>query len=482
MLVDSGKFQDARRAFEAVEPKIPSSWDALLNKFVRYGEPSHAFDLYHTMVEKSYNPSAFTFVALLKACGKLKDVTKGSEVHSHIAKLEWLKTNLFVWNSVVDMYAKCGSLSRARELFEGLQVRDAVSWNALIAGYVQHEHAEEALNFLERMKREGVAPDAVTLACGLKAAGNIRAANLGRQFHSEVARRGLLQGDVVLGGTLVDMYIKCGLLEEAKEVFDELPVRDVITWTALISGYAQHERGEEALGYFEEMQGSGFSPNAMTFASSLKACGSAGAADMGRKLHLEILRKGLLRMDLILGTALVDMYAKCGMLKNAQDAFDNLPYRDLVLWNSLISGYAQVGEIGDVLGTLEEMRVEGRQPDEATFVSVLNACSHAGLVDSGQAYFIAMNEDYGIAPIAEHHMCMVDLFGRAGQLKGALRLLNIAPCHPNVMLWLTVLGACKKWGDVDLGRTAFHQAIWLGEKEAATYICAYNMFADAELA
>ena len=433
------------------------------------------------MVKKCYDPSAFTFVALLKSCAKLKDMTKGCEIHAHISKLGWLKTNLFVWNSVVDMYAKCGSVSRARELFEKLHVRDVVSWNALIAGYVQHEHGEEALNCFNKMKREGVAPDAITLACSLKACGCIKAAKLGREIHSEVARRGLLEGDVVLGSTLVDMYIKCGLLENAKEVFINLPVRDVITWTALISGYAQHEFGEEALNCFKEMQNSGFSPNAMTLASSLKACGSVGAAEKGKELHLEILRKGLLKRDLILGTALVDMYAKCGMLRRAQDVFNNLPYRDIVLWNSLISGYAQVGEIESVLGSFEEMRVEGRKPDQVTFVSVFNACSHAGFVDCGQAYFIAMSKDYGIAPIPEHHMCMVDLFGRAGQLERAVGVVNIAPCHPNVMLWRTVLGACRKWGDVDLGRKAFEQAVWLGEKEAATYICAYNIYADASI-
>jgi pentatricopeptide repeat protein len=219
----------------------------------------------------------------------------------------------------------------------------------------------------------------------------------------------------------------------------------------------------------------------MTLSSGLKACGLIGAKAKGMEIHDYISQKGLLKKDVVLGTALVDMYAKCGLLGKAQGVFNTLPLRDVVLWNSLITGHARLGEIEDVLCLFERMRREGGKPNSITFVSVLNACSHAGLIERGHEYFEFMTKDCGIAPTIEHHTCMVDLLGRAGQIERAIATMKETTFHPNVVLWLTVLGSCRKWRNLELGRHAFEEVIKLDDKEGGAYVCMANMYVDANM-
>lgn len=479
VLAEIGSMYIAEKLFNKLVFRSVRTWKSLIHGLIKCRHLLQALTIYEKMQEQSLNADGPLYVALLRTCAQLRSVEQGLKLHADIARQGLLKTDIFVGNTLVDMYVKFDFLRKAREVFDKLLMRDVVSWNALISGYAQSEHSEEALHCLQRMLLEGISPDAITFTSSLKACGSIRAIGKGMEVHAEIIKKGLCDGDLVVGSSLVDMYARCGLLETAQEVFDELSDRDVVLWTALISGYAQHELGEQALNCFEQMQFEGFSPNAITLASSLKACGNVGAPYKGGEIHAEVARKGLLKRDLILGTALVDMYAKCGLLPKALDVFDTLSARDIVSWNALVRGYAQLGEVENVLRIFERMRDEGVHSDPITFISILNACSHAGLVDKGHIYFDIMSKDYGITPNLEHHLCMLDLLGRAGQLDTAIAMMKKAPVHPSITMWRTVLGACRKWGDVEIGREAFKQALQLEENEAGTYLCMYNVYADA---
>jgi pentatricopeptide repeat protein len=238
-------------------------------------------------------------------------------MHVEVVRKGLLRTNPFVGNALVDMYAKCGSLVKAREVFDMLPHRDIVAWTSLISGYAQHEYSEDALDCFGQMQGQGISPDVVTLVCVLKACGSSRAVEKGVEIHAELARKELVISNAVVGSALVDMYAKCGELSLARDVFEGLPDPSLDAWNALITGYAEQNRGSKVLECFERMARQGLCPDDVTIACSLKACGNAGAFGKGRELHADI-EKGLPKANQIVCNALLDMYAKCGMLAKAE--------------------------------------------------------------------------------------------------------------------------------------------------------------------
>ncbi|KAI5059667.1 hypothetical protein GOP47_0025986, partial [Adiantum capillus-veneris] len=445
-------------------------------------EAKSARQIKHGEEEKHKDPDGMrlSFMNSLKACAKKKNLTQGSRIHADIRASGLLEKDTYLRNTLVSMYAKCGALVKAQQVVDELPVRDVVSWNALIAGYVQHGQGKKALACFHCMQSEGLSPNAITYSCILKACGITQDVDMGKQIHDEIVSQGLLEKNVVLGSALVDMYAKCGVFTKAQQVLDKLAVQNVVSWTALITGFVQHGQGKEALGCFRQMQHEGLSPNAITYACLLKACGIMQDIDMGKQIHDEIVSQGLLKRDNVLCRALVDMYSKCGVLLEAQKVFNELPIWDIVSWNALIAGYAQCGQGHEALGCFQQMRREGFSPDvfswtaliggyaqqglakEAldcfqwmqqegifpdaiTFVNVLNACSHSGLLDEGQMYFDDMTEKYGIAPNKEHYTCMVDLFGRARLFEKAMGVIMMMSSSDHLPAWFALLGACRDW-------------------------------------
>jgi pentatricopeptide repeat protein len=380
----------------------------------------------------------------------------------------------------MDMYFKCGALEKAQEVFEQLSKPDIVSWNVLIGGYAQHGFSDEALRCFKRMQDVRVHPNVVTYISVLKACGITESLDIGEAVDTEVRKQGLLHKDVMLGNALVDMYAKCGVLEKAQDVFQELPVKNVVTWSALIGGYAHHGHGDEALRFFKLMQGAGVRPNSVTYINALKACGIVGSLEIGESIYAEVRNEGLLGKEVELGNALVDMYSKCGALEEARKVFKQLPAKNVVSWTALIEGYAQLGEADVVLHLYERMRARSVVPNSVTFTVLLTACSHAGLVEEGQNLFSELCTSYGLMPTLEHYSCMIDLFGRAGNIDKVKSLLSkVSYSDDDLPLFLTLLGACKKWRNVKLGKWAFEQSMQLDETCAAAYVCMESIYTDS---
>ncbi|KAH7296040.1 hypothetical protein KP509_26G006200 [Ceratopteris richardii] len=432
------------------------------------------------MEGQGFAPNLITFTFSFKACACIRALEQGSELHSNMLE-RGLPLDHIVITALVDMYAKCGALVKAQEAFDACFTHDVATWNALIAGYVQNECCEEALLCFEKMQTGGISPNAITLACVLRACSLVKAVEKGKEIHAEVVQNGLLKADPFIGSAVVDMYAKCGALSKAKEVLKVLPERDVVVWNSLIVGYVLHDYNEEALFCFDQMQAEGVSPNMVTYACSVNACGNIGALEKGSEIHADASRKALLELDLSIGSALVDMYAKCGELSKAQGVFEKLLNRTVVTWNALITGYAQIGDVENVHLMFDKLVVDDKDPQPVTFVGILCACSHSGLVDIGLKCFILMISDFSIIPTPTHYNCMIDLLGRAGQLESAVYFLGRGPFHPTIEMWLSLLSACRKWGNIDLGRQIFEQAIFLDESEGAAYFCMYNIYADSGL-
>ncbi|KAH7436565.1 hypothetical protein KP509_05G026100 [Ceratopteris richardii] len=479
MYVKCGALGRAQEVLKQLPARDAVSWNALIAGYAEQCKGEEALACFDLMQQEGISPDRVTFTCILKACASIGAIDKGKYFHDEIRRQGLLKHDIVLGNALVDMYARCGALSKSAEVLDELPHQNVISWSALIDGYVQKGRGQDALHCLERMQAKGLSPDAVTYISVLKACGVIGALDKGEQIHDEISRQGLLENSLVLGNALIDMYVKCGALVKAQAVLQGLTVHDVISWNTLIAGYAQQGQGEEAFKCLRAMQQKGISPVEVTYTCILKACSTLGAADKGEAIHDEILRQGLLKNNVVLGNALVDMYAKCGALEKAQQVLDELPIRDLISWNALITGYAQRGQFHNVLRCFRVMEHKGIFPDAITFSCVLNACSHSGLIEEGEIYFSNITSKYGIIPNSEHYTCMVDLFGRAGHLDKAVAVIQRMPSTDYPSVWSALLGSCRKWGDVDLGRWAFDHAIQVDGNDSAAYVCMANIYAAA---
>ncbi|KAI5067689.1 hypothetical protein GOP47_0018217 [Adiantum capillus-veneris] len=476
MYAKCGLRVEARQVFDRLKVRDTASWSSLMAGYIDYGCASEALDCFKQMQLEGVSMDAFALVCSLKACGCFWASEKGQKLHSQILK-KGIEMDNSLGSSLVDMYSSCGLFERAYEVFNSLSIRDTSAWNALLAGYVEQGHGEDALKCFDQMQVEGITPDLVTFAYCLKACGSVNDIERGVEIHEMLKRDGL-EGERFVRNSLVDMYGKCGMVAKSQEVFNNLVARDVISWNTLISGYVEHGYAEEALNCVKLMQSDRISPDATTSVCSLKACGIIGARDKGQEMHAEVVKKGFEDNPLVKGT-LVYMYAKCGLLAEAQTIFDELPVREKVSWNALLNGYAQLGDSESVFGTFEKMIESGEQPDLVSFLGVLHACCHAGLLDQALVYFSVMTNDYGIIPALEHHTCLIDLHGRAGQLSKALELIERMPYHADVALWFNLLGACQKWGEVKVGTRAFEHCVQLDKENGTAYVQMCNIYTNA---
>ncbi|KAH7423987.1 hypothetical protein KP509_12G084400 [Ceratopteris richardii] len=482
MYAKCGALAKAQQVFDELPFHTLVSWTALITGFSQYGLDETAIATLEQMQEKGFFPDEWAFASTLKACAGIAAAEKGFQIHADSIRCGFLGDNIVLGGALVDMYAKCGALAKAQQVFDELPQRGVVSWNALITGYCQHGHGQEAIECFERMQADGLSPDGLTYSCVLKACGSIGSTKKSIELHTEIARIRLLENDTVTGNALVDAYAKCGAISKAKEVFDNLLFKNVVSWTALIIGYCQCGYENEAVSYFENMKCDGLSPDSVTLACMLQACGSMRAADLGGEIHGEIIRNGLLARDVVLGNMLVDMYMKCGALMKARQTFDKLLFHDLVSWNVLIAGYCEHGKAEEALACFDEL-IQHNQlcPDNITFALVLRACLMAGNVDKGKAIYDNISSSYGMIPTLEHNSYMVDLFGRAGQFDRAMSIMEKIACSDRLPAWLALLGSCLQWGNKKLGRVAFESLVQLDDAFTDVCFCISRIYKNASM-
>lgn len=475
MYLECGSLMEAQEIFDKLPSRDVVTWNALMSGYAEHGLGQEAIACFEKMLSESVFPSASTLTCILKACGSVEAVDIGRSIHLGIAS-ELLKRDVSVGNALVDMYAKCGSLAEAQKVFEKLPVRDVVSWTSLIAGYAEHGDGNEALECFDRMHYENVSPNAFTFVCTLKACCIVGDMEKGQEIHIEITQRGS-EGDIHVGNTLIDMYSKHGLVLEAQKVSDKLPVRDIVSWTTLITGYTELGCGEEVLDCLEQMQCECISPDAIMFACALKACSSAGAIDKCRNVHISIVSAGFDVVSFV-GNSIISTYARFGLLSEAQAIFDMLPTRDAVAWSAMINGCGMNHNGRMAIQCFEDMQQQNVKPDDVTFTCLLTACSHAGLVYQGQEYFRLEREMYGLVPTEEHFACMVDLLSRSGHLYEAEAFLTQL-CSPSQEMWGSLFTSCKTYGELDLGRRCFEELVRMKPEVAAWYAIMADMYTDA---
>ncbi|KAK7265113.1 hypothetical protein RJT34_32729 [Clitoria ternatea] len=474
MYCKTGFVLEARKVFDGMPDRNTVSWATMISGYASIQLANEAFQLFELMRrEGEEGVNEFVLTSVLSALTCLEFVDTGRQVHS-LAVKDGLLCIVSVGNALVTMYGKCGSLEDALKTFELSGNKNSITWSAMVTGFAQSGDADEALKLFYDMHHSGVLPTEFTLVGVINACSDLCDIAAGKQMHGYSLKLGFELQLYVLSA-LVDMYAKCGCIADARKGFEYVQQPDVVLWTSIITGYVQNGDFEGGLNLYGKMQMGGVVPNDLTMASVLKACSSLAALDQGKQMHARIIKYGF-SMEVPIGSALSAMYAKCGSLDDGYRIFWRMPARDVISWNAMISGLSQNGRGSEALELFEKMCLEGTKPDNVTFVNLLSACSHMGLVDKGWVYFKMMSDKLNIAPTVEHHACMVDILSRAGKLNEAKEFIESATVNHGLCLWRILLGACKNYRNYDLGAYAGEKLMELGSPESSAYVLLSSIY------
>ncbi|CAI8596622.1 unnamed protein product [Vicia faba] len=544
-------------------------WNTVMRSHLEHhNSPHQAINFYKLFLLQNTPPDHYTYPILLRSCAARVSEPEGQQIHDHVVK-SGFDSDVYVRNTLINLYAVCGNMVSARKVFKESLVLDMVSWNTLLAGYVnvgdvgeaefvydrmpvrntiasnsmivlfgrkgcvvkarrlfdliegkdmvswsaliscyeQNGMCEEALVLFVNMNVCGVMVDEVVMVTAISACTSLSVVLMGRSVHGLAAKVGIqdyvsLQNALIHlysscgeildaqklfnGGVLLDLvswnsmisgYLMCGLIEDAKTLFDSMVEKDVVSWSAMISGYAQHGCFTEAVTLFQEMQLLGIRPDETALVSVISACTHMAALDLGKWIHAYI-SKNKFQVNVILGTTLLDMYMKCGCVENALEVFYAMEEKGVSTWNALILGLAMNGLVEKSLNMFEKMKNTTTLPNEITFMGVLGACRHMGLVDEGRRYFSSMTQEHKIEPNVKHYGCVVDLLGRAGLLKEAEELIESMPMAPDVATWGALLGACRKHLNNEMGERLGRKLIQLQPDHDGFHVLLSNIYAS----
>ncbi|XP_058084389.1 pentatricopeptide repeat-containing protein At4g39530 [Magnolia sinica] len=465
----------AHQIFDHMVDKNVVSWTTMIAGYMQNACDQEAMELFSEMSRLGWRPDGFTCTSILTSCGSTTALEQGKQVHSYTIKTN-LASDEFVKNGLIDMYAKCNSLADARNAFDDVVEHNVVSYNAMIEGYARDGAFLEALSLFSRMRFRSLSPSLLTFVSLLGASAVLSTVDLSKQIHGLMLKFGVSL-DIYAGSALVDVYSKCSCVNDARAVFEAMDGRDIVVWNAMVFGYALNGQGEDALKLYLQLQLARMKPNEFTFVALVSSASNLASLLHGLQFHDHIIKAGL-DSDPYVSNALIDMYAKCGSLNEARKLFDTMHGRDVVCWNSMISRYAQHGHAQEALIMFEQMQEEEIKPNYVTFVGVLSACSHVGLLEKGLRYFDSMKYDHDIEPGMEHYACMVALLGRFGKLREAKEFIERMPIEPAAVVWRSLLSACQMAGDVNIGKYAAEAAISIDPTDSGSYVLLSNIFAS----
>ncbi|KQK07032.1 hypothetical protein BRADI_2g32290v3 [Brachypodium distachyon] len=543
-----GAVEAARRVFDQMcGVRDLVSWTAMASCLARNGAERESLRLLGEMLELGLRPNAFTLCAAARACFPQELFRlAGGVVLGFVLKTGFWGTDVSVGCALIDMFARNGDLVAAQRVFDGLIERTSVVWTLLITRYVQAGCASKVVELFLHMLDDGFEPDGYSMSSMISACTELGSVRLGQQLHSVALRLGLVSDSCVSCG-LVDMYAKLKMersMEHARKVFKTMPRHNVMSWTALISGYVQSGVQENnVMALFREMLNESIRPNHITYSNLLKACANLSDQDSGRQIHAHVLKTSIAHVNVV-GNALVSMYAESGCMEEARKAFDQLYETNILsmspdveternnascsskiegmddgvstftfasllsaaasvglltkgqklhalsmkagfrsdqgISNSLVSMYARCGYLEDACRAFDEMK-DHNVISWTSIISGLAKHGHVGLVKEGKEHFRSMQKDHGLLPRMEHYACIVDLLARSGLVEEARQFINEMPCKADALVWKTLLSACRTYGNTEIGEIAANHVINLEPRDPAPYVLLSNLYADAGL-
>ncbi|XP_020583594.1 pentatricopeptide repeat-containing protein At3g02330 [Phalaenopsis equestris] len=466
---------DAMRIFWELPDRSLQTCNAMLVGFARNEEGIEALNLFKFMNISCILADEISLSAVLSACAEAKTCLQGMQVHCLAVKTSHV-LNVCVMNAMLDMYGKCRDLMSACNVFQEMEQRDLVSWNAIITALEQNGIYGEIFSHLNQMLHCRLEPDVFTYGSILKACAAKQSLDYGVPIHGRIIKSGL-GSDSFVGSALIDMYCKCGMLEEAQILHGRIESQTMVSWNTIISGFSLQKRSEEAQKFFSQMLEFGLQPDNFTYATILDTCANLAMMSLGKQIHSQLLKQEM-HKDVFISSTLVDMYAKCGNMQDSLLIFEKTPERDFVSWNAIISGYANHGFGFEALSMFERMKMENIAPNHATFIAVLRACGHVGLVDEGLRHFESMNELYNLEPELEHYSCMVDLLGRSKGVHEALDVINGMAYEADAVIWRALLSACKVHRNLEIGELALKKILLLEPDDSSACILLSNIYAE----
>ncbi|PIN11455.1 hypothetical protein CDL12_15945 [Handroanthus impetiginosus] len=479
MYAKCNQLECAYLLFDEMSGRDVASWNAVLVGFAQVGFFDRVSLLLNKMRVDGVTPDAITMMGLMQLLSGMKDLKLLSGVHCFGTKCG-LADDVSVANTLISGYAKCGDLFSAETAFCGIGADSlsVVSWNAMIAGCAYVKESVKAIGVYKRMLWDGYRPDLSTIISLLSSFAQPKSLYHGMLIHAHGVKVGC-DSDITFHNTLISMYSKCGDIDSARYIFDCMDERSCITWTVMIGGYSEKGDLDMALSLFHDMEGAGEKPDIVTVIHLIAACGNVGALEVGKWIDNYTISKGL-KNSIMICNALLDMYAKSGSLEDAQNLFDAMNMKNVISWTTLISGLALNGNFRAALDHFDGMLKLGLNPNHITFLALLQACTHAGFLEKGWELFDMMTKTYRIKPGLDHYSCMIDLLGRRGKLKEALEFIRQMPIEPDAGIWGTLLGACKIHRNLEIGEYAADHLFRLEPNTAAPYVEMANIYAGAK--
>ncbi|KAF5728813.1 pentatricopeptide repeat-containing protein [Tripterygium wilfordii] len=508
----TGFLTRARHLFDGIPKRNTFSYNAMLISYSFNSMHSQVLQLFSASLASSDfpRPNHYTMTCVLKAlssCSFCGSRSSACEVHGFVLRCGF-DEDVFVQNALITYYSKCNDVATARAVFDTMQERDVVSWNAMIGGYSQNGFYEECKGMYKKMLNSSGRPDGVTVVSVLQACGQSEDLVFGIEVHRFVVEA-QLEMDISVCNALIGLYAKCGSLDYARQLFEEMSEKDEVTYGAIISGYMRHGFVDDAInlfleaktpglsnwnamisglvqnnrheGVFElvrEMQSCGFRPNVMTISSVLPSLSYFSNLKGGKEIHCYALRNNLYE-NIFVATAIIDTYAKSGFLHGAQGVFDQSRSRNLIIWTAIISAYAAHGDSNAATSLFDDMLSCQIQPDPVTFTAVLTALAHTGAVDEAWKIFNTMFLKYGMEPSVEHYACMVGVLSRAGRLSEAVDLISRMPVKPTAKVWGALLNGASVTGDVELGKFVCDHLFEIEPENTGNYIIMANLYSKA---
>ncbi|KAL3534055.1 hypothetical protein ACH5RR_007576 [Cinchona calisaya] len=474
LYVKCSDVETAHKVFLTTQKENVVLWNVMLVSYGLKGDLNESFRIFEQMRMEGLRPNQYTYPSILRTCTLVGALDLGEQIHTQVIKTGF-QLNVYVCSVLIDMYAKHGNLYTAMKILRRLTEEDVVSWTAMVAGFTQHNRFFDALKLFMEMQDQGIQSDNIGFASAISACAGIQALHQGQQVHAQSITSGHSL-DLSIGNALISLYARCGKVQDAYLAFDKNDNKDNISWNALISGFSQSGHWEEALKMFSKMNQAGVESNMFTYGSAVSAAANTTNIKLGKQVHARIIKTGY-DTEIEASNVLITLYAKSGSLGDARREFLEMPQRNEISWNAMITGYSQHGCGSESIKLFEEMKQLDLRPNNITFVGVLSACSHVGLVDEGISYFKSMSEEHCLVPKPEHYACVVDILGRAGYLSRAREFVETMPIEPDAMVWRTLLSACTVHKKMEIGELAANHLLRLEPNDSATYVLISNMYA-----
>ncbi|OIT03726.1 PREDICTED: putative pentatricopeptide repeat-containing protein At3g01580 [Nicotiana attenuata] len=471
-----GDMDDALRVFEEYTKPDLVLWTTLVTGYEQSFKPDEALAVFTgMMMTHGVSPDPVTLVTVVSACTQLLNLKAGKSVHGLVIRMN-NESPLPVSNALLNLYAKTGSIEYAGNLFRMMEEKDVISWSCIISCCAHNGATDRAISLFDEMIHKGVEPNSVSVISALQASEACCNLEKGRQIHELAFQKGL-ELDILVSTALIDMYMSCCSPKEAIMVFDRMLNKDDVSWFSLLCGCVQNGMFYKSMQIFCDMMASDIQPDATVMVKTLVACSELGIIQLTSCLHGYVIRGGFTSNSFV-GASLIECYAKCGSLEEADKVFEGLTDKDVVIWSSMFASYGIHGQARESVNLFHRMVTDSTvRPNKVTFLSILAACSHAGLVEEGIEFFNMMLYKYQLMPESKHYAIIVDLLGRTGELDKAMCFINQMQSQVGAHVWGALFGACRIHQNAEIGEAAARNLLQFDPDHAGYYILLSNMYA-----